>query len=332
VTGPLAGRPLAILGFGNQGEAQALNLRDEGADLLVGVRPGGSSEGRARAHGFRTLAPAEALRQAQVAAVLLPDEIVPEIWPTLSKAWSPGVALVFAHGFNLLYSDLALPEEGDVVVVSPTGPGQVLRQRYVAGQGLPAYLAVHQDRSGGAWELAEAYATALGCARARLWRTTVAEETEVDLFGEQVVLCGGMNALVTAAFETLVERGYTPEVAYLECVHQLKFLADLLHERGVAGMRRGISGTALFGDLTRGPRVIGQASRSEMARILEEIRSGEFARAWKAEVKGQRRLVRERLEQADRHAIEEARRSALGEAPSIPSKAPRESRKTLSKN
>ena len=331
MSGTLSGRPIAVLGFGNQGEAQALNLRDSGCEVVVGARPGHDAEARAHAYGFQTLSMAEAIGRAPIAAVLLPDEVVPQLWPELSAAWHDDTTLVFAHGFNLLYSDLTLPPRGDVVLVSPTGPGRVLRQRFEAGEGLPAYLAVHQDASGGAWALAEAYAAAIGSARARLWRTTVAEETEVDLFGEQTVLCGGMNAMVTAAFETLVARGYSPEIAYLECVHQLKYLADLLHERGVAGLRRGISGTALFGDLTRGPRVIGEPVRAEMGRILDEIRSGSFARAWRDEVAAGRPRLRAMLDQADHHPIESARKRALETPDDGPEEALKR-RKALSKN
>jgi len=303
---------VAILGYGNQGATHALNLRDSGVRVLVGARPGQGAEARARAAGFETLALAEAAARARVVAVLLPDEAVPGLWPGLARALPPGAGIVFAHGFNLLYSDLAFPAGADVVLVSPTGPGRVLRQVFERGDGLPAYLAVHRDGSGGAWALAERYAGWLGCARARLWRTTVREETEVDLFGEQSVLCGGMNALVTAAFETLVEAGYSPEIAYLECVHQLKFLADLLHERGVTGLREGISGTALYGDVTRGPRVIGEPARAEMRRMLAEIRDGAFARELAAESAAGRPRVRQAVEAAAAHPMEAARRRALG--------------------
>jgi ketol-acid reductoisomerase len=311
VTDPLSGVTTAVLGFGHQGEAQALNLRDSGRDVVVGARRGGAGEARARSHGFQPLPLAEAARRASVLAVLLPDEVVPSLWPELRAAMPANANLVFAHGYNLTYSDLDLPA-GDVVLVSPTGPGAALRVLYERGEGLPAYLAVHRDATGRAWDLAGWYAAGLGCARARLWRTTVREETEVDLFGEQAVLCGGMTALVTAAFETLVERGYAPEMAYLECVHQLKYLADLLHERGVAGLRRGISGTALFGDLTRGSRVVGDASRGELRRMLDEVRSGAFAREWAEEVGRGRPRIAAGLEESDRHPIEAARRRALG--------------------
>jgi ketol-acid reductoisomerase len=271
---------------------------------------------------------AEAARRARVIAVMLPDEALPALWPAVAAATAPEAGLVFAHGFNLVYSDLAFPPRGDVVLVSPTGPGRVLREAFRRGERLPAYVAAHRDRSGHALALAEAYAARIGAAP--LWRTTPREETEVDLFGEQVVLCGGLLALVTAAHETLVERGYSPEIAYLECVHQLKYLADLLHERGPAGFRAGISGTALYGAMTRGPRVVGPVSREEMRAILEEIRSGAFAREWAAEAaKGPGRLAGE-IERAQQHPIEEARRRALG--PDAPAGAPGKSRNTLSKD
>ena len=303
---------VAILGYGNQGATHALNLRDSGARVVVGARPGPGAEARARAAGFEVLPLAGAVARARVVAVLLPDESVPALWPDLGPALKPDAGVVFAHGFNLLYSGLDFPAGADVVLVAPTGPGRVLRQVYERGEGLPAYLAVHRDGSGGAWALAERYAGWLGCARARLWRTTVREETEVDLFGEQAVLCGGMNALVTMAFETLVGAGYSPEIAYLECVHQLKFLADLLHERGVTGLREGISGTALYGDVTRGPRVVGEPARAQMLAMLEEIRSGAFARELAAEAQAGRPRVRRAVEEASAHPMESARRRALG--------------------
>lgn len=303
---------VAVLGYGNQGAAHALNLRDSGARVIVGARPGRGAEARAREAGFEVLPPADAVERARVVAMLVPDDAAPELWPLVAPALAPGAGVVFAHGFNLLYSALTFPAGADVVLVSPTGPGRVLRQVYERGEGLPAYLAVHQDGTGGAWDLAERYAGWLGSARARLWKTTVREETEVDLFGEQAVLCGGMNSLVTAAFETLVEAGYSPEIAYLECVHQLKFLADLLHERGVTGMRRGISGTALYGDVTRGPRVVGPEARREMRAMLAEIRSGAFAKELAADVGAGHPRVRAALEAAAAHPMEAARRRALG--------------------
>ena len=301
---------VAIIGFGNQGEAQAHLLRESGADVIVGARPGGSAVARASERDFPVFSPVEAVRRGAIVALLLPDEVVPEVWPELSTAIGRDASVVFAHGFNLLYSSLAFPPGADVALVSPAGPGRVLRNHLGSDARLSAYLAVHQDASGGAWNLATDYATRLGCRP--LWRTTVREETEVDLFGEQVVLCGGMNALVGAAFETLVERGYSPEIAYLECVHQLKYLADLLHDRGPTAFRESISGTALFGDLTRGPRVVGEPSRLEMKAILDEIRSGRFAGEWRDEVARGRPITRSASGRTSERSIERARNRALG--------------------
>ena len=303
---------VVVLGYGNQGEAHARNLRDAGEQVSVAARPGLGAESRARAHGFAVAAPADALRVADTLAVLLPDEVVPEVWPQLKAAASGVGAFVFAHGFNLLYGSLDFPSAAAVVLVSPTGPGRVIRELYERGAGVPAYLGVHQPGALDAWGLATHYATSLGCARARLLRTSIREETEVDLFGEQAVLCGGMNALVSAAYDTLVREGYTPAVAYLECVHQLHFLAELLHTRGVAGLRRGISGTALYGDLTRGPRVVNETSRAAMREMLAEIRSGAFAREWLAEVAAGKPEVTRMLAAADADPIETGRRLALG--------------------
>jgi ketol-acid reductoisomerase len=309
MTSRLAEPTIAVLGFGNQGEAHPLNLRDAGLEVVVGARAGGQAEARSRALGFPTLDLPGAASRGAVVSMLLPDEALPALWPTVAPGLAPDAALVFAHGFNLVYSTLPFPERGDVVLVSPTAPGRVLRALRERGETLPGYLAVHLDRSGGAWELAAEYAERLGCAP--VWRTTAREETEVDLFGEQAVLCGGLNGLLTAAFEVLVEKGYAPELAYLECIHQLKYLADLLHERGVAGARRSISGTALYGDLTRGPRIVNEATRRELRAMLEEIRDGSFAREWAAEVAKGKGWLRERSEQAALHPLEEARRRVL---------------------
>jgi ketol-acid reductoisomerase len=325
----VAGATIAVVGFGNQGEAHALNLRRSGAEVIVGARPGHKAEAHARALGFPTFDLAEATRRSTVVAMLLPDEVLPALWASLAAALAPDVGVVFAHGFNLLYGALEFPPGADVVLVSPTGPGSVLKRVGEKGGHLPAYLAVHRDGSSAAWDLAESYAVRLSCSP--LKRTNVREETEVDLFGEQAVLCGGMNALVLAAFETLVAAGYSPEIAYLECVHQLKYLADLLHERGMSGFRRAISGTALFGDLTRGPRVIGEASRNEMRAILGEIRSGAFAREWLGEMAGGRRWLEAESERAARHAIEQARERALAGG-SSPDPGGPESRNAMSKN
>ena len=316
MTTRLAERTIAVLGFGNQGTAHALNLRDAGLEVVVGARADGAAAARSRALGFPTLDLPGAASRASVVAVLLPDEVVPAVWPAVAAGLAPHAALVFAHGYNLVHSALVFPEHGDVVLVSPTAPGRVLRSLRERGETVPGYLAVHLDRSGGAWDLAAEYAERLGCAP--VWRTTVREETEVDLFGEQAVLCGGLHGLLTAAFETLVERGYAPEMAYLECVHQLKYLVELLHERGLAGVRGSISATALYGDLTRGPRIVGEATRREMSAMLDEIRDGRFAREWAAEVAKGKGWLTERAAQAAGHPLEEARRRVLeagGEGP-----------------
>jgi ketol-acid reductoisomerase len=307
-TAPRDDLRIAVLGFGNQGRAQALALRRTGVEIVVGARPDGPSTARAREQGFEVREPAIAASEADLIALLLPDEAIPEVWRAISAAVLPGAAVLFAHGFALRYGGVAFAPGLDVVLVSPTGPGRLLEP--APGRApLAGYLAVHQDATGAAWSRAERYGQRLGLAPLR--RTTVAEETEIDLFGEQTVLCGGMNALVRTAYEVLVESGYTPEIAYLECVHQLKHLADLLHERGVAGLRESISGTALYGDLTRGPRVIGPEARAAMAAILEEIRSGAFAREWQAEVERGRPTLRRGLAEGAAHPIEAARKRAL---------------------
>jgi ketol-acid reductoisomerase len=303
---------VAVLGYGNQGAAHAQNLRDSAVPVIVGARPGRGAEARAQAAGFEVFAPRDAVHRANVVAMLVPDEAAPAVWAEVGGGLPAGGTVVFAHGYNLLYGALAFPGGADVVLVSPTGPGRVLRQLHERGEALPAYLAVHQDGSGAAWARAEGYANALGCGRAGLWRTTVREETEVDLFGEQAVLCGGMNALVTAAFETLTAAGYSPEIAYLECVHQLKYLADLLHDRGITGLREGISSTARYGDVTRGVRVIGESSRAAMSQALAEIRSGAFARELAAEVAAGHPATRREVARGAEHPIEAARRRALG--------------------
>jgi ketol-acid reductoisomerase len=327
---PLPAASIAILGFGNQGDAQALNLRDRGFDVHVGVRLGGAAERRAREHGFTVRPLEEALALADVSAVLLPDEVIVNRWEELRPHAKPGARFVFAHGFALLYGDVRFDPSTDVVLVAPTGPGRVLRERSRSGEGLPAYVAVHQDGTGTAWTLAAAWAEGIGCPAAMQWKSTVAEETEVDLFGEQAVLCGGLNTLVTAAFETLVSRGYTPEVAYLEVVHQLKYIADLLHDRGVDGLREAISRTALYGDFTRGPRVINDQSRREMETMLDEIRTGAYAREWLAEAAAGRPHLARWIEEGRRHPIEAARRAALGlPEPTVPDA--KESRNPLSK-
>jgi ketol-acid reductoisomerase len=280
---PIEGLTLGVLGYGNQGRAQALNLRGSGHAVLVSARPGGPSAERASADGFQVVSPANLPECSDLVAVLVPDEhhlrVVSEL---AAPGRGPGRvrSLVFAHSFSLRFVTLPLDPTLDVVVVAPAGPGAQLRDRYLEGRGLPGLIAVHQDASGEAELRARAYARGIGCARAGLLRVTAAEEAEIDLFGEQAVLCGGMNALTRAAFDTLVAAGYPPEAAYLECVQQLRQTAELLERFGPEGMRRRISPTALWGDLTRGERIIDDQVRARLAEMLEEIRSGAFAREW----------------------------------------------------
>lgn len=284
---PILGWKIGILGYGNQGRAHALNLRDSGCEVTVLAEADRPSAERAARDGFTVTAPQEAGPSVDLLAVLAPDEnhraLIERLRAACSASASPRVkAILFAHGFALVFDEPTWDPRWDVVVVAPAGPGAQLRSSYEEGAGIPALCAVHRDVSGQAAARARAYGAAIGCARAGLLETTVRDEVEVDLFGEQSVLCGGMNALTRAAFETLVDAGYPEEMAYLECVQQLRLTAELLESFGVEGMRRRISGTARFGDLTRGPRVIGEPSRAAMAEILGEIRDGRFAREWLA--------------------------------------------------
>jgi ketol-acid reductoisomerase len=274
----LEGRRVAVLGFGAQGRAQALNLRDSGVELVVGLRAGSSHRDECERAGLAVATPDVAAAGCDVCALLVPDEAQPRLYEAvLAPALRPGSALLFAHGYNIHYRRLAPRADLDVVLVAPLGIGEQVRRQYELGRGVPALLAVHQDATGRAAALAGAYAAANGHARAAVFETTFAEETETDLFAEQAVLCGGLGQLITAAFETLTEAGYPEELAYFCCLHEVKLIADLVQSRGIAGMRRSISSTAAFGDATRGPRVIGPESRRAMREMLAEIRAGRFA-------------------------------------------------------
>jgi ketol-acid reductoisomerase len=289
---------VAIVGYGSQGHAHALNLHDSGIDVVVGLRPGSASRAAAEDAGLAVADIPEAVRGAQVVSLLLPDQVQPQVYERdVAPNLAPGAALLFAHGFNVHYGRIAPPAGHDVIMVAPKGPGHIVRRLYEEGYGTPALVAVAQDASGSALELALAYGAGIGAARAGMIETTFAEETETDLFGEQAVLCGGVTELIRAGFETLVEAGYQPEVAYYECLHELKLIVDLIWEGGLSGMRYSVSDTAEYGDLTRGPRVIDAHVRETMRSLLEEIRSGAFAREWIAEMEaGEPTLDRLRAE------------------------------------
>ncbi len=276
---------VAVLGYGSQGHAHALNLRDSGVEVEVGLREGSPSRRAAEEAGLAIGTPAEVVRDAQVVSFLLPDQVQPRVYEAdVAPNLAPGAALLFAHGFNVHYGRISPPRGHDVVMVAPKGPGHIVRRLFEEGFGTPAIVAVESDASGRAFDLTLAYGAAIGAARAGMIETTFAEETESDLFGEQAVLCGGVTELVRAGFETLVDAGYQPEVAYYECLHELKLIVDLICEGGLSGMRHSISDTAEYGDLTRGPRVIDELVREQMQTILADIRSGAFAREWIAEM------------------------------------------------
>ena len=302
---PIQRRKVAIIGYGSQGHAHALNLRDSGVDVRVGLHAGSRSAKKAQDAGLRVLSVADAAREADVVMVLAPDEKQKRIYEEdVAPALGRGKALFFAHGFNIHYWQIRPPPEVDVVLIAPKAPGHMVRRLYQQGQGTPSLIAVHRDASGQAKTLGLSYARALGSARCGVLETTFREETETDLFGEQAVLCGGVTELVRAGYETLVDAGYDPKLAYFECLHELKLIVDLMYEKGIAGMRYSISNTAEYGDLTRGKRVIGPDSRAAMGELLAEIQSGQFAREWIAENRaGQENFKRMREEQAG-HQVE----------------------------
>jgi ketol-acid reductoisomerase len=301
----LDGKTVAILGYGSQGHAHALNLKESGVDVVVGLREGSASADKARADGVRVESVADAASHGDIVMVLLPDEKQAEVWEAeISDGIAPGNLLLFAHGFSIHFGQIDPGPEVDVGMVAPKGPGHLVRRQYVEGNGVPGLIAVHRDASGTARDFVLAYAKGIGCTRAGVIETTFKDETETDLFGEQAVLCGGVSELVRAGYETLVEAGYDPRLAYFECLHELKLIVDLMYEKGITGMRYSISNTAEYGDLTRGSRVIGDPTREAMKAILGEIQSGDFAREWIAENKaGQENFQRMRAEQQN-HQIE----------------------------
>jgi ketol-acid reductoisomerase len=297
----LDGKTVAIIGYGSQGHAHALNLKDSGVKVVVGLRPDSASVAQAKEQGLTVLSVTEAASQGDIVMILLPDELHKQVYESeIADGIAEGNMLMFGHGFSIHYKEIEPPPGVDVAMVAPKGPGHLVRRQFLEGSGVPGLIAVEQDATGKARELALAYAKGIGCTRGGVIETTFKDETETDLFGEQAVLCGGVSELVQAGFETLVDAGYDPEMAYFECLHEVKLIVDLMYEKGLAGMRYSISNTAEYGDYTRGKRVITQQTREAMRKILGEIQSGDFAREWIAENRaGQESFKRMRAEQAD---------------------------------
>ena len=296
----LDGKTVAILGYGSQGHAHALNLKDSGVDVVVGLRPDSTSEAKAVSAGLSVLPVPEAASRGDVVMILVPDEKHGDVWEAeVRDGIAAGNLLMFGHGFSIHYDEVDPPADVDVSLAAPKGPGHLVRRQYLEGSGVPCLVAVAQDASDSALALTLAYAKAIGGTRGGVIETTFKDETETDLFGEQAVLCGGASELVQAGFETLVEAGYDPQMAYFECLHELKLIVDLMYEKGLQGMRYSISNTAEYGDYTRGKRVITDETRAKMREILAEIQSGDFAREWIAENRaGQENFKRMRAEQA----------------------------------
>jgi ketol-acid reductoisomerase len=301
----LSGKTVAILGYGSQGHAHSLNLKDSGVDVVVGLRPDSSSVAKAQEAGLEVTDVAEAASRGDLVMVLLPDELHGQVWnEQIRDGIAPGKTLLFGHGFSIHYGEVEAPPEVDVALIAPKGPGHLVRRQFLEGSGVPGLVAVHQDASGDALQTALAYSKGIGCTRGGVIETTFKDETETDLFGEQAVLCGGVSELVQAGYETLVDAGYDPKLAYFECLHELKLIVDLMYEKGLSGMRFSVSNTAEYGDYTRGKRIISDDTRQAMKDVLGEIQSGAFAREWIAENRaGQENFRRMREEQAN-HQIE----------------------------
>jgi ketol-acid reductoisomerase len=301
----LDGKTVAIIGYGSQGHAHALNLKDSGVSVVVGLRASSPSVEKAKAHGLEVLDPADAASRGDIVMMLVPDELHRQVWESgVKDGIASGNMLMFGHGFSIHYGEILPPPDVDVTLVAPKGPGHLVRRQYVEGSGVPCLVGVGQDATGQALQIALAYAKAIGGTRGGVIETTFKDETETDLFGEQAVLCGGVTELVRAGYETLVDAGYDPRLAYFECLHELKLIVDLIYEKGISGMRYSISNTAEYGDMTRGNRVISEATRQAMKQILADIQAGEFAREWIAENRaGQENFKRMREEQAG-HQVE----------------------------
>jgi ketol-acid reductoisomerase len=304
--GVLKGKKVAIIGFGSQGHAQALNLKDSGVDVIVSEVPGTPNYELALKYGFKPVSASDAAAQAQVVQILTQDHVQAKLYENdLKPHMGPGKTLLFSHGFNIHFGQIMPDPKVDVIMVAPKGPGHLVRSEYEKGAGVPALVAIEQDASGNALATALAYAKGIGATRAGVFETSFMEETETDLFGEQVVLCGGVSELVKAAFDTLVEAGYAPEIAYFECLHELKLIVDLFYQGGISYMRYSVSDTAEFGDYTRGDRIITEDTRDEMAQILYEIQSGEFAREWILENQAGRPVFNAHRRMHAEHPIEE---------------------------
>ncbi len=304
--GQLKGKKIVIIGYGSQGRAHALNLHDSGLDVTVAVRAGSATMDKVKADGLKAQPMAEAVKDADLIAFLLPDPSQPAAYKEfVAPMCKKGVTLLFAHGFNVHFNQIQAPADVDVIMVAPKGPGKLVRDLYVAGQGVPCLLAIEQDASGQAKANGLAYAMGLGGARAGVIQTSFKEETETDLFGEQAVLCGGLAALMKMGFETLVEAGYAPEMAYFECINEVKLIVDLVYEGGLKKMRHFISDTAKWGDITRGPRIIDEGVRENMREVLEEIQNGEFAREWVLENQANRPVYNALLKREAEHPVEE---------------------------
>jgi ketol-acid reductoisomerase len=308
----LRGKKIAVIGYGSQGHAHALNAKESGMDVRVGLRPGKSWDA-ATGDGLRVLSVADAVREADITMILVNDEFQADLYrEEIKDNLKPGSAIAFGHGFNIHFGQI-VPDKGiDVFMCAPKGPGHLVRRVYKEGKGVPCLIAIHQDATGQAHDIALAYARAIGGTRAGVLETTFKEETETDLFGEQAVLCGGTTALVKAGFETLVNAGYQPEIAYFECLHELKLIVDLMYEAGIAGMRYSISDTAQFGDMTRGPRIIDEGVRERMRGILGEIQRGEFAREWILENRANRPVFNALVNQDKTHQIEQVGQQLRG--------------------
>jgi len=302
----LKGKKVAIIGFGSQGHAHALNLHESGVDVIVGLRQGGGSWDKAVKSGLTVMTADKAAEAADMIMILVPDELQAGMYENdVRPHMAPGKTLAFAHGFNIHFHQIVPPADVDVVMIAPKGPGHVVRRMYEEGVGVPALIAVHQDATGKAKDIALAYAKGIGGTKAGVIETTFKEETETDLFGEQAVLCGGTSELVRAGFDTLVEAGYQPEIAYFECLHELKLIVDLMYEQGISGMRYSISNTAEYGDITVGKRIITRETREEMKRVLDDIQSGRFAREWMLENKANQPVLKSMRKKESNHLIEQ---------------------------